>query len=120
MSAIMVDLAQLIGAALPDWKARPRPPRTRMLGRFCRVEPVEPARHADELFAANQLDRTGRNWTYLFQEPFQTLEAYRAWLEQVSVNDDPLFHAIVDARTGKEVGVVAFMRIDTALEVIEV
>jgi len=91
-----------------------------MHGRFCRVEPLEPARHAEELFAANQLDRAGRNWTYLFQEPFQTLESYRAWLGQVAAADDPLFHAIVDATTGKAVGVATFMRIDPAYGVIEV
>ena len=116
----MVDLAQPTGAPLPDWKARPRPPRSIMHGRFCRVEPLEPARHAEELFAANQLDRAGRNWTYLFQEPYQTLEAYRIWLGQVAPGDDPLFHAIVDARTGKAVGVATFMRIDPVHGVIEV
>jgi RimJ/RimL family protein N-acetyltransferase len=91
-----------------------------MHGRFCRVEPLEPARHADDLFAANQLDPSGRNFTYLFQEPFQTLDSYRAWLGQVAPADDPLFHAIVDATTGKAVGVAAFMRIDPAHGVIEV
>jgi RimJ/RimL family protein N-acetyltransferase len=116
----MVDLAQRIGAPLPNWRARPRPPRSDMHGRFCRVEPLEPARHADDLFAANQLDRSGRNFTYLFQEPFQTLEAYRAWLGQVAPADDPLFHAIVDATTGKAVGVATFMRIEPAHGVIEV
>jgi RimJ/RimL family protein N-acetyltransferase len=116
----MLDLAQPIGAPLPNWRSRPRPPRTAMHGRFCRVEPLEPARHADDLFAANQLDGGGRNFTYLFQEPFQTLEAYRAWLGQVAPADDPLFHAIVDARTGKAVGLATFMRIDPAHGVIEV
>jgi RimJ/RimL family protein N-acetyltransferase len=120
MSDAMLDLAQPIGAPLPNWRARPRPPRTAMHGRFCRVEPLEPARHADDLFAANQLDGGGRNFTYLFQEPFQTLEAYRAWLGQVAPADDPLFHAIVDATTGKAVGLATFMRIDPAHGVIEV
>ena len=34
--------------------------------------------------------------------------------------DDPLFHAIIDSRTGKAVGVATFMRIDPAHGVIEV
>jgi RimJ/RimL family protein N-acetyltransferase len=116
----MADPAQPTGTPLPDWTARPRPPRTVMHGRFCRVEPLEPARHADALFSANQLDRAGRNWTYLFQEPLQTLDAYHAWLKQIAPGDDPLFHAIVDATTGKAVGVATFMRIDPAHGVIEV
>ena len=48
------------------------------------------------------------------------LEAYRAWLEQVAKGDDPLFHTIVDLKTGKAVGVATFMRIDRANGVIEV
>jgi RimJ/RimL family protein N-acetyltransferase len=106
--------------ALPGWTPRAPPPRTAMVGRFCRVEPLDPARHAADLFAANGLDGEGRNWTYLFQEPVRELEAYRAWLEQVAKADDPLFHAIVDLASGKAVGVATFMRIDRAMGVIEV
>jgi RimJ/RimL family protein N-acetyltransferase len=91
-----------------------------MVGRFCRVEPLDPGRHAADLFAANGLDADGRNWTYLFQEPFENLVSYRAWLEQVAKADDPLFHTMVDLETGKAVGVAAFMRIDRTMGVIEV
>jgi len=91
-----------------------------MQGRFCRVEPLEAARHAADLFAANALEGTGRSWTYLTQEPFHDLDAYRAWLVHVAKADDPLFHAIIDLSTGKAVGVAAFMRIDLANGVIEV
>ena len=91
-----------------------------MGGRFCRVEPLDAERHAADLFAANQLDAEGRNWTYLFQEPFRDLQSYRAWLEQVAEADDPLFHTIIDLKTGKAVGVATFMRIDRANGVIEV
>jgi RimJ/RimL family protein N-acetyltransferase len=116
----MVDPVQATGTPLPDWTAPPRPPRAPMHGRFCRVEPLEPARHADDLFAANALDRGGRNWTYLFQEPFPDVQSYRAWLTQVAQADDPLFHAIVDSHTRKAVGVATFMRIDPTHGVIEV
>lgn len=91
-----------------------------MVGRFCRLEPLDPARHAADLFAANSLDAEGRNWTYLFQEPFREFDPYRAWLEQLAKADDPLFHAIIDATTAKAVGVATFMRIDRAMGVIEV
>jgi len=91
-----------------------------MTGRFCRLEPLDPGRHADDLFAANSLDKDGRNWTYLFQEPFADFESYRAWLEQMAKSDDPLFHTIVDAKAGKAVGVATFMRIDRTHGVIEV
>ena len=109
-----------VGKLLPGWTARPAPPRTAMVGRFCRVEPLHPGRHAADLFAANRLDAEGRNWTYLFQEPFADFEAYRAWLEHVAKGDDPLFHTIVDLKSDKAVGVATFMRIDRANGVIEV
>jgi hypothetical protein len=96
------------------------PPRTPMEGRFCRLVPLDPVKHARELFEANSLDRDGRNWTYLFVGPFADFENYSAWLEQVAKNDDPLFHTIVDKESGKAVGVATFMRIDRAHGVIEV
>jgi RimJ/RimL family protein N-acetyltransferase len=105
---------------LPHWAPRPAPPRTVMEGRFCRLEPLDPARHARDLYAASELDAEGRNWTYLFVGPFAAFESYRAWLDEVAKADDPLFHAIVDRKTGKAVGVATFMRIDPPNGVIEV
>jgi RimJ/RimL family protein N-acetyltransferase len=113
-------LGQPVGAPLPDWKPRPRPPRTSMEGRFCRVEPLDPDRHGADLYAANSLDKDGRNFTYLSGGPFATREAYFEWLNGFCRGDDPLFHAIVDLAGGKPVGVASFMRIDPANGVIEV
>jgi RimJ/RimL family protein N-acetyltransferase len=114
------DLGQPIGFPLPQWTARPRPPRTAMEGHFCRVEPIDPARHAADLHAANAFDREGRNWTYLPYGPFARLEDYRLWLDRVSAGDDPLFHAIIERQSERAVGVASFMRIDPTAGVIEV
>ncbi len=114
------DLGQSIGFPLPQWTARPRPPRSAIEGRFCLVEPIDPARHAADLHAANALDREGRNWTYLPYGPFARLEDYRLWLDRVSVGEDPLFHAIIERRSGRAVGVASYMRIDPAAGVIEI
>jgi RimJ/RimL family protein N-acetyltransferase len=111
---------QNIGYALPNWTLRPAPPRTVMEGRFCRLEPLDPERHAHDLYEANSLDKDGRNWTYLFVGPFADFTSYRTWMEQVAKADDPLFHAIMDNATGKAVGVATFMRIDRPNGVIEV
>lgn len=113
-------LGQPVGAPLPGWKPAPRPPRTPMEGRFCRVEPLDPARHGDPLWAANALDRDGRNFTYLTAGPFATPEAYFEWLNGSCRGDDPLFHAIVDRASGQAVGVASYLRIDPANGVIEV
>lgn len=113
-------LGQPIGVPVPGWTARPRPPRTAMEGRYCRVEPLDPARHADDLFAANAGDGEGRNWTYLSVEAPATPAAYRAWLEGMAATDDPLVHAIIAADTGRAVGIAAYLRIDPANGAIEV
>jgi RimJ/RimL family protein N-acetyltransferase len=119
-SAHRNELGQPVGPALPGWKAPPRPPRTPMAGRYCRVEPIDAARHADDLYRANAADPSRRNFTYLTIGPFDTLDAYREWIVPASQSDDPLFHAIVDADTGKAAGIASFMRIDTKNGVIEV
>lgn len=109
-----------IGFPVPGWTPRPSPPRTPMIGRWCRVEALDVERHAAELHEANLDDVEGHNWTYLTSEPFRELEPYRAWLAKMNAAGDPMFHAIVDAASGKAVGVAAFLRIDPANGVIEV
>lgn len=111
---------QAIGFPVLGWTARPRPPRTPLQGRWCRVEPLDPALHAADLFAANAVDREGRNWTYLPYGPFADPAAYRVWLDFVAAGEDPLFHAIVDQRSGKAAGVASYLRIEPAVGVIEV
>jgi RimJ/RimL family protein N-acetyltransferase len=114
------SLGQPIGFPLPQWQPRPRPPRTPMAGRFCRVEPLDPELHAAELFAANDEDKDRRNWTYLPYGPFERFEDYRSRLEQACLGDDPFFHAIIDGASGRPVGIASYMRIDPAAGVIEV
>lgn len=71
-----------------------------MEGRFCRMEPLDPDRHAAALFAANAADEEGRSWTYLPYGPFRTLPSYRDWMSTYCLGDDPLFFAIVDRAEG--------------------
>jgi len=120
MTQQLNPLGQPIGPPLPGWQARPRPPRTAMEGRFCRLEAIDPSRHAADLFAANGDDRDGRNWTYLPYGPPMHWEDYRRWMEQFCRGDDPLYHAILERQSRRAVGVASFMRIDPASGVIEV
>lgn len=114
MTTRVNELGLPIGEPVPGWTERPRPPRAPLDGRYCRLEPIDPARHAAELWAANALDREGRMWTYLLSGPFASLAEYRSWLEAKQVSEDPLFFAIVDSATGLAVGVASYLRIDAA------
>ncbi len=114
------ELGQPIGHAVPDWRAPPRPPRHTLAGRFCRVEPLDAARHGQDLHAAFAADREGRMWTYLFSGPFATESEFHEWLAPRQASDDPLFFTIVDLATGRAVGLASYLRIDPANGVIEV
>ncbi|MGH7043901.1 MAG: GNAT family N-acetyltransferase [Acetobacteraceae bacterium] len=109
-----------IGAPVPGWSPRPLPPATPMVGRFCTVEPLDPARHGAALAAATEADAEGRNWTYLGIDQPADRVAYLDWLAAVAGKADPMFHAIIDHRDGQAQGVAAYMRIDRGNGVVEV
>lgn len=106
------SLGQPVGEAVPGWSARPRPPRDPMTGRTCRVEPLDPERHAGDLFDAFTQDRDGHGWTYLPYGPFEEEAAFRAWIDGSCLGDDPLFHAVVDAASGRALGLASYLRIN--------
>jgi len=113
-------LNQPVDQIVHDWKPADRPVREPMEGRFCRLEPLDPACHAESLYTAYALDADGSNWTYLPCGPFASLDSYRTWLEQYGCGSDRLFYAIVDLAAGTAVGVAAYMRINPESGSIEV
>ncbi|HZR26545.1 MAG TPA: GNAT family protein [Vicinamibacterales bacterium] len=113
-------LGQPVGDPVPGWTTRPRPPRTPIVGNYCRIEPLDPAKHAESLYASYQQDPEGRNWTYLPVEPPKDLDSYRRWLTEIVAKDDPLFHAIIDIDTDEALGIASLMRIEPSAGVIEV
>jgi RimJ/RimL family protein N-acetyltransferase len=96
--------------------ARGRPARTTIEGDRARLEPLDPDRHASDLFAAAQGDDA--LWDYLPYGPFADREALAAHLRAQAASDDPLaFAVVVD---GRAAGVVTLMRIVPEHGVIEV
>lgn len=98
-----------VGAEVPGWKACPRPDARVLEGRHARLEPIDPEAHSAGLFEANSEDSQGDIWTYLAYGPFDSLGAYRAWIEEFAVSDDPFFYAIRDLETGKLGGVASYL-----------
>jgi RimJ/RimL family protein N-acetyltransferase len=113
-------LGQRIGLPLPDWRPPLAPPRAPMTGRWCRLEPLDPERHAAALFEADAADSDGRCWTYLTYGPFRDLWSYRAWLIADCLGNDPLFFAVVDTADGRPAGLVSYLRIAPTAGSIEV
>ncbi len=120
MPATTNHLGQPIGFSVPDWTPAERPPRAPMEGRWCRVEPLDVARHGAELFAAFAEDLEGRIWTYMGYGPFETRAAFEDWVTAACLGEDPLFHAIVEGASGRALGVASYLRIEPATGVIEV
>lgn len=120
MDRVLNELGQPIGLPVAGWRPPPCPPRDAMVGRLCRVEPLDPERHAADLFRANALDADARWWTYLPYGPFGDFTAYRDWMQATCLGDDPRFFAVVDTATAQAVGVASYLRIDPANGSIEV
>jgi RimJ/RimL family protein N-acetyltransferase len=114
------SLGQPVGFDLVDWKPPPVPPRTPMVGRFCRLEPLERDIHSKPLYDAYALDQEGRMWTYLPYGPFPSFETFSTWMKETCFGSDPLFFAIIDPLSGKPIGMASFMRITPAAGSIEV
>ncbi len=91
-----------------------------MTGQYCRLEMLDAGKHAEDLFAAFALDSSHANWTYLPYGPFSDFATFRQWLVSKAQVHDPLFHTVIDLKTGKAVGVAAYLRIDARVGVLEV
>ena len=111
-------LGQPVGDPVPGWQPRPRPTAAVLPGRWCRLERLDAGRHAAGLWRADQLDTTGASWTYLPYGPWPEPAAHRAWVEEVSAQDDPRFYAVVTDEGA--VGVASYLRATPEMGTIEV
>ena len=103
-----------------DTHAAPLPERIVHEGRYVRLEPLDPRKHTDDLYAASHGADKDVIWQYLFEAPFADHAAFKAHIERKAQSEDPLFYAIIDKASGKAVGYATLMRIDTIHRVIEV
>jgi RimJ/RimL family protein N-acetyltransferase len=87
-------------------------------GETVRLEPVDPRRHADQLFQAS----AGADdlWTYLGYGPFGSQAVFTGWLAQRAETKDPMFYAVIDLAAGAARGMASFMRIEPEHRVIEI
>jgi len=113
-------LGQLVGLDLDNWQTCQPPSPEAMIGRFCRLESLDVAKHAKCLFAAFSLDLSHHNWTYLPYGPFEDLTSFIKWLNAYSTGSDPLFYVVVNQKNGEIVGMASYLRIAPAVGAIEV
>lgn len=114
------EFDQPIGDAVPGWTTRPRPGDVTLTGRTCRLEPLDPVKHANNLFEAYLLAPDGRDWTYMAENRFNDLEPFQKYIETIAKGLDPKFYAVIDLTTDKAVGILSYLRIDPVNGSIEV
>lgn len=105
---------------LSQWQGVPRPQRITLDGLYARLEPLDPARHGDDLYAAAIAPGAEDRFRYLFETVPSNRADFDGWLAKVAVSEDPLFFAVIDKATGKAEGRQALMRIDPTHGVIEI
>lgn len=114
------EYGQPIGDAIPDWTTRPRPGNVTLTGRTCCLEPLDPAKHTNDLFDAYLLHSDPSVWTYVHWDLCTELEPFRKYIESTAQVLDSKFFVVIDLKTEKAVGMLAYLRIDPAHGSIEV
>lgn len=99
-----------MSADLSQWQARPFPPHEALAGRFVRLEPLDAARHGDNLWHALQGPDPAL-WDYLPYGPFATRAAFDAWLTGHAESRDPQFYVVVEQHSAHARGLLAYLRI---------
>jgi RimJ/RimL family protein N-acetyltransferase len=105
---------------LKDWLSRARPERKVLEGRYVRLEPLNPAKHGDGLFAASSVPDSTVRFAYLPEYPPDSRASFQPWLDKAEASEDPLFFTVIDKASGKIAGRQTLMRIDNAFGVIEI
>jgi RimJ/RimL family protein N-acetyltransferase len=105
---------------LSNWKARARPQRAVLEGRYVRLEPLESKRHGEGLYEASTMADAESRFRWLFEYTPATRNELQPWLDKSQASEDPLFFAVIDKATAKVAGRQALMRIDTGFGVIEI
>jgi len=96
-----------------------RPGGQTLAGSAIALEPLDPRRHGDDLFAVAD-GAPDSLWDYLPYGPFHERKAFDAWLNANAASADPVFYALRDRASGKAQGMTSFLNIVPAGRSIEI
>jgi RimJ/RimL family protein N-acetyltransferase len=86
-------------------------------GRYSALEPFDPARHLEDLWAQAQDDGI---WTFMPFGPFTDKASFTKTIEAVAARRDTLYYAVIDLATGKAAGMIGHIRIKPEMATIEI
>lgn len=105
------EFGQWIGKSLPDWTPREAPAAQVMEGKYCTLEPMDPERHAQDLWEAYRATDESQ-WTYLLTECPSSAEALKEIYTVSNQRKDYHLYTVISRATGKAVGTMAFMNMN--------
>lgn len=112
---------KLSGARVAFAPSGRAPERRRLEGERIALEPLEPERHGDALYAASHgSEEAKRIWTYLPDGPFADLASFRRWLDPKPFEPDRLYYAFRDKRSQRLGGMATYLDIRPAMGSIEI
>ena len=114
------DTGLPIGLRVADPGPAVAPSRAALEGRYARLEPLDPVRHREDLYAASTPPDALARFRYLPVLPPDSLEGFDPWLAEAAASADPLYFAVIDLASGRVEGRQTLMRITPAQRCIEI
>ena len=109
---------QPIGKPLNDFKPCQKPSSKMLDGNYCCLEKINANKHSEDLF--NECNNDEKAWTYVHENQFQNLNSFKNYIKECEKSTDPYTYAIIDKKTNKTVGRIAYMRIKENIGSIEI
>jgi RimJ/RimL family protein N-acetyltransferase len=100
-----------LGQPIPNWTPRPRPTKTKLIGKYCNLEQLDLNRHGALLYQALQ-ENGDDSWAYLPYGPYKTFTEFTEGMHDIMQDPDTLLYAIVNNSTRHPIGVAGYLRIN--------
>ena len=94
-----------------NFKKAKRPLKRKLLGDYVILEPINPDKHAIQLYDNFSRDKKNIIWRYLPYGPFKNRKDFTKWLSHNCCNKDPFFYAIYAKRHKQYCGMASYLRI---------
>ena len=109
----------MLGNKVNFKKAR-TPPKKKLNGKYCFLEPINSKKHYKDLFKNFSLDKKGIDWTYMPTGPYKTEKSLKKYLKAKNFTGNPFFYAIYSKRLQTYCGLASYLRIKPQIGTIEV
>jgi len=94
-----------------NFKKAKRPLNRKLVGDYVILEPINPDKHAIQLYDNFSRDKKNIIWRYLPYGPFKNRKDFTKWLSHNCCNQDPFFYAVYAKRHKQYCGMASYLRI---------